>query len=62
MQFRIYSDNAGEWRWRLVAANGRIVADSAEGYVSRRNALRACDRVQSELRDGIVTTEIVDSD
>jgi hypothetical protein len=32
--FHTYKDNAGQWRWRLVAANGRIVADSSEGYSS----------------------------
>lgn len=39
--FEIYPDTAGDWRWRLRAANGRIVADSAEGYASKRNARRA---------------------
>ena len=41
MTARIYRDRRGEWRWRLVAHNGRIVADSAEGYTRRRNAARA---------------------
>jgi uncharacterized protein YegP (UPF0339 family) len=30
--FQHYQDAAREWRWRLVADNGRIVADSGEGY------------------------------
>lgn len=33
-----------EWRWRLRASNGRIVADSGEGYSSRakcRDGFRA---------------------
>jgi uncharacterized protein YegP (UPF0339 family) len=25
-------DKKGEWRWRLKATNGRILADSGEGY------------------------------
>jgi hypothetical protein len=29
-----------EWRWRLVADNGRIVASSSEGFYSRGNAVR----------------------
>jgi len=29
---RYYRDAAGEVRWRVTAPNGRIVADSAEGY------------------------------
>jgi hypothetical protein len=28
------------WRWRFVAPNGRIVADSGEGYTERRRAAR----------------------
>lgn len=39
--FEIYPDKSGDWRWRLRAANGRIVADSAEGYASKRNVNRA---------------------
>jgi len=34
MRCEIYKDKAGEWRWRLVAANGKKVADSGEGYTT----------------------------
>jgi uncharacterized protein YegP (UPF0339 family) len=27
-----YEDKRGEYRWQLVATNGRILADSGEGY------------------------------
>jgi len=33
--FEFYRDRAKEWRWRLRASNGRIVADSGEGYKRR---------------------------
>ena len=36
----IYKDHAGEWRWRLTAANGEIVAQG-EGHTTRYNAERA---------------------
>jgi len=36
-----YEDAAGEWRWRLVASNGQIIATSGEGYVSESNVDRA---------------------
>lgn len=39
--YRIYQDAAGEWRWRLVAVNGKIVADSGEGYTRASDAERA---------------------
>ena len=35
----------GEWLWRLKATNGRIIADSGEGYVRQAECLRAVDRV-----------------
>src|SRR6056297_1320193 len=38
--FEVYQDRGGEWRWRLVASNGNIVADSAEGYASKQGAKR----------------------
>lgn len=34
-----YRDKAGEWRWRAVARNGEVVADSGEGYRERRDAV-----------------------
>jgi uncharacterized protein YegP (UPF0339 family) len=33
------------WRWRLVASNGKVVADSAEGYAKRGNLKRAVRRL-----------------
>lgn len=45
----IYRDRGSMWRWRLVAANGRILADSAEGYANKSNAKRAVKRVRSVL-------------
>ena len=34
-KFYIYKDPEGERRWRLRADNGRVVADSGEGYVRK---------------------------
>lgn len=41
IRFETYPDQHGEWRWRALAGNGRIIADSAEGYKTSRNAHRA---------------------
>lgn len=41
MLIQVYQDRAGEWRWRMLAANGRTVADSGEGYSRERDARRA---------------------
>jgi len=48
--FTVYKDRAKEWRWRLVAANGRIVADSGEGYTERNDAVEALERVKSHSK------------
>ena len=47
MTYVYYKDAKGEWRWRLVAANGRIIADSGEGYSSERECLADIDRVKA---------------
>lgn len=39
--FEIYQDQAGDWRWRLVAANGATIADSSEGYTREADVERA---------------------
>lgn len=38
---RVYRDAAGQWRWRATAANGRVVADSGQGYVQCSWATKA---------------------
>ena len=44
--FSVYKDAAGEWRWRLQATNGRIVADSGEGYEHKQDCLHAIELVK----------------
>ena len=45
--FHVYKDNAGEWRWSLKAANGRVIADSGEGYRDRGDCIHAIELVRS---------------
>jgi len=42
-KLHVYQDVTGDWRWRLVAGNGRTVA-SGEGYRNRGDLLRTCRR------------------
>jgi len=46
MTYYYYQDAKGEWRWRLKASNGRIVADSGEGYKNLQDCLDEIDRVK----------------
>jgi uncharacterized protein YegP (UPF0339 family) len=55
MKFIIYKDRKKQFRWRLVAKNGNIIADSGEGY-TRRRSIRAsiillCDGATAPVID-----------
>jgi uncharacterized protein len=39
MKYHVYKDTNNEWRWRLKAANGNILADSGEGYSAKADCL-----------------------
>jgi uncharacterized protein YegP (UPF0339 family) len=43
-KLELYQDKAGEWRWRRVAKNGEVVADSGEGYTRKSDAVEAARR------------------
>jgi uncharacterized protein YegP (UPF0339 family) len=51
-RFVVYKDVKGEWRWQLRAANGRIIADSGEGYKQRHKAMTAMYRISKLCRTG----------
>ena len=57
--FQVYEDNAGEWRWRLVASNGNIIADSGEGYQSKQGVKRGIDSVKRAVPQA--TLQILDN-
>ena len=37
--FEIYTDKAGEFRWRARAKNGHLLAAASEGYKDKRDAV-----------------------
>jgi uncharacterized protein YegP (UPF0339 family) len=45
--FEIYRSTDKEFRWRFLATNGRVLADSGEGYAKRSAAIRAVDRIKA---------------
>lgn len=38
-EVQVYKDSREEWRWRLIAHNGRRLGDSGEGYKDQRDCL-----------------------
>lgn len=56
-RFELYTDNADEWRWRLVATNEEIIATSGEGYVSKQGAERGIKSVKRAVPKAEVRSE-----
>ena len=46
MAYYVFQDRAGYWRWHLKAANGKIIADSGEGYVNKSDCLHGITLVK----------------
>jgi uncharacterized protein YegP (UPF0339 family) len=52
--YYLYKDIAGFWRWRYVAAsNGKTIADSAEGYVAKSDALHGINLLKASYTSPI---------
>ena len=56
MKFTIYKDKGGEFRFRLVATNGNVLA-SSEGYAAKASAQSAIDRIKSDASGADVVDE-----
>lgn len=56
-KFHVYPDARGEWRWRFRADGGRIVADSGEGYVNKKDCLDAIEILKKEATTAITVEE-----
>ena len=46
MAYYIYRDSQGYWRWRLRAANQKIIADSGEGYFNKADCYHGIQLVK----------------
>ena len=45
-KFELYKDKKGEFRWRLIASNGQMIANSGEGYTSKDSAKNGIESVK----------------
>jgi uncharacterized protein YegP (UPF0339 family) len=55
LKFEIYQDAAKEFRWRLKAANGEILATAGQGYKAKDDCKRGVERIQEEMAKGTKT-------
>ena len=63
MHFEIYKDKAGEFRFRIKATNGNVLAAS-EGYSAKASALNGIDRIKSdaataEIKEDLFLPEVL---
>ena len=55
-KFEMYQDKAGEYRFRLKATNGQIIAVS-EGYVAKASCENGIDSVKKNAADAEIIEE-----
>jgi uncharacterized protein YegP (UPF0339 family) len=46
LKFELYADKAGEFRWRLKAANGEVLATPGQGYKAKADAKNGIEAVK----------------
>lgn len=57
MRVVIYKDIRGEHRWRVLARNGRIIAESGESYKRRCDLTSTLDTLRKGLKAAKVCDE-----
>jgi len=55
-KFEVYKDKAGEFRFRLKAGNGQIIA-VGEGYTTRANCMNGIESIKKNAPDAEVVEE-----
>jgi uncharacterized protein YegP (UPF0339 family) len=53
-RFELYKEGNGEYRWRFISSNGRVLADSGESYQNKADCQSGIDLIKSEAPDARV--------
>jgi len=53
-KFELYTDKGGEYRFRLKAGNGEVIALSSEGYSSKASAKNGIESIKKNAADAPV--------
>jgi uncharacterized protein YegP (UPF0339 family) len=56
LTFEVYEDKAKEFRWRLKAPNGQVIASSSEGYKAKAD----CEKAIDSIKKGAAKAEVED--
>ncbi len=49
-----YKDKSGEFRWRLKASNGQVIATGGEGYTSEAGCKNGFESVKNHVMEAEV--------
>ncbi|WP_298866532.1 YegP family protein [Microbacterium sp.] len=55
-KYELYQDKGGDWRFRLKAGNGEVIA-TGQGYSSKSGALNGIDSVRRNADSDVVEVE-----
>jgi len=53
-KFELYKDKKGEIRWKLIASNGQMIANSGEGYKTKDSAKNGIESVKKNAPTAVV--------
>ncbi len=62
LKFELYKDKADEYRWRLKAGNGAILATPGQGYKAKADAKNGIELVKKAATDDKMKFEFYDDD
>lgn len=52
MTFIFYKDKKHEYRWKILHKNGKILADSGEGYKTKSGIKKSADNIIKRINTG----------
>lgn len=56
-EFEIYKDTSFEFRWRFISNNGKILAESAEGYNNPANCEHAIILIKQQVSNARIKSD-----
>ena len=56
-KWELFTDKGGEYRFRLKAGNGEVIALSSEGYKSKSSAMNGIESIRKNAGSDVVETD-----
>jgi uncharacterized protein YegP (UPF0339 family) len=60
-KYSIYKDAAGQYRWRYRAGNGKMIADSGEGYYNKADCINGINIMKASRDVPVEDTTVTQS-